>query len=63
MVNNINYEVEYVMNGIIQVDEVEAEVNNLWDLPILHITKKLHFHFHAESLQSIYLGCCSAVAE
>ena len=29
MVNNINYEVEYVMNGIIQVDEVEAEVNNL----------------------------------
>ena len=29
MVNNINDEVEYVMNGIIQVDEVEAEVNNL----------------------------------
>lgn len=29
MVNNINDEVEYVMNEIIQVDEVEAEVNNL----------------------------------
>ena len=29
MVNNINYEVEYVMKGIIQVDEVEVEVNNL----------------------------------
>ena len=40
MVNNINYEVEYVMNGIIQVDEVEAEVNNLWDLPILHTLQK-----------------------
>ena len=29
MVNNINDEFEYVMNGIIRVDEVEAEVNNL----------------------------------
>lgn len=65
MVNNINYEVEYVMNGIIQVDEVEAEVNNLCmrSANSTHITKKLHFHFHAESLQNIYLGCCSAVAE
>ena len=54
MVNNINYEVEYVMNGIIQVEEVEAEVNNLWDLPILHTLQKNYIFTSMQNLFKVF---------
>ena len=60
MVNNINDEVEYVMNEIIQVDKVEAEVNNLWDLPILHTLQK---NYNFTSMQNLFKVFTSVVIQ